>query len=525
MFGVIRDAVEQTPYVALDDAFFLGRPAGPSITKYLGIPYGGAPRFGAPVLVEPYAAGAVRDATAFGPACPQQAIKPPSIFLLQMWYDIVARIARLIYAPPSGAEAEDCLFVNVVKPEKNSGEAFPVVVWIHGEDEPFRYDGTFIVQRSIEIERPILFVSINYRICTAYGFLAGKEVKTAGVGNIGLRDQRLALRWGESSGAISVALQMATNHGDSEGLFRGAIMQSGAPIPVGPIEHGQRYYDALVHDVGCHGRVDTLECLRNVDFGTLRQAVDRSPSFFSYQSLNLAWVPRVDGVFLVDTPQKLVMSGSIANIPMISGSCYDEGTVFALSSSNITTENQTREYITTNYMPAATQTEIDELLELYPQGEVPGWISLFVSPQFARIADLQGDLVFQAPRRFFLKYRSDLQPTWAFLSKRYKSLPLLGAFHGSDLSTVFPFHPSVRETDTGRIADAAIRDGFVDHVIHFINDLDPNAPGKGEAWPLYTSWKRRMLVFRDGPETSVIRDDYRSDAMEVITNLSLKYPL
>jgi carboxylesterase type B len=41
---------------------------------------------------------------------------------------------------------------------------------------------------------------------------------------------------GESAGAISVALHMLVNNGDQEGLFRGAIMQSGGPIPVGDID-------------------------------------------------------------------------------------------------------------------------------------------------------------------------------------------------------------------------------------------------------------------------------------------------
>ncbi|KAJ7207637.1 Carboxylesterase family-domain-containing protein, partial [Mycena pura] len=79
----------------------------------------------------------------------------------------------------------------------------------------------------------------------------------AGVGNLGLQDQREAMRWvqkyisnfggdpskvtiwGESSGAISVAMHMLANDGDTEGLFRAAFMQSGSPVPVGPLENGQ----------------------------------------------------------------------------------------------------------------------------------------------------------------------------------------------------------------------------------------------------------------------------------------------
>jgi len=45
--------------------------------------------------------------------------------------------------------------------------------------------------------------------------------------------------WGHSTGAISMLLQMLAYGGNSSDLFRGAFMQSGAPIPVGSITEGQ----------------------------------------------------------------------------------------------------------------------------------------------------------------------------------------------------------------------------------------------------------------------------------------------
>jgi acetylcholinesterase len=54
------------------------------------------------------------------------------------------------------------------------------------------------------------------------------------------------------------------------------------------------------------------------------------------QSLDLAWQPRADGIFLADSPQKLVEEGKVADIPFITGDCDDEGTMFSLSSLNIT---------------------------------------------------------------------------------------------------------------------------------------------------------------------------------------------
>ncbi|OJT05048.1 Lipase 1 [Trametes pubescens] len=42
--------------------------------------------------------------------------------------------------------------------------------------------------------KPIIFVNMNYRL-GPFAFLGGKEIKEAGVGNLGLHDQRLALKW------------------------------------------------------------------------------------------------------------------------------------------------------------------------------------------------------------------------------------------------------------------------------------------------------------------------------------------
>jgi len=76
---------------------------------------------------------------------------------------------------------------------------------------------------------------------------------------------------------------MITNDGNTEGLFRGAIMESGAPISVGDIENGQIYYDQIVRDTGCSGSTDTLQCLREVEFNILKAAIDATPGIFDFQ--------------------------------------------------------------------------------------------------------------------------------------------------------------------------------------------------------------------------------------------------
>ena len=76
---------------------------------------------------------------------------------------------------------------------------------------------------------------------------------------------------------------MLTNGGDTEGLFHGAFMESGSPLPVRDITTGQADYDALVAQNGCAGAADTLQCLRHVPYAELKAAADASPFFFGYQ--------------------------------------------------------------------------------------------------------------------------------------------------------------------------------------------------------------------------------------------------
>lgn len=58
-----------------------------------------------------------------------------------------------------------------------------------------RYNLSFMVENSVKIGKPVIGVSINYRL-GPWGFLAGsEEIKESGEMNLGLRDQRLALQW------------------------------------------------------------------------------------------------------------------------------------------------------------------------------------------------------------------------------------------------------------------------------------------------------------------------------------------
>ena len=55
------------------------------------------------------------------------------------------------------------------------------------------YDGSTIVQRSVQLGEPVIYVNFNYRV-NAFGWLAGKEVLAEGVANNGLYDRGCFLK-------------------------------------------------------------------------------------------------------------------------------------------------------------------------------------------------------------------------------------------------------------------------------------------------------------------------------------------
>lgn len=527
------------PQVNLDDAVFVGfRHTATATDAFLGIPYARPPtnerRLRLPEPVLPYEG--LYYVQEYGKACPQQFLKLPNGLDSELVQQVNKAVAQIYDA--KSPSSEDCLTINVVKPSyATSKSLLPVVVWIFGGGfqigSPNIYNGSSIVSRSIELNQPVIFVSMNYRL-SALGFMPGKEVKAAGVGNLGLQDQRLALKWvqtyitefggdpskvtiwGESAGAISVSLHMLANKGNQEGLFRGAIMQSGGPIPVGDIENGQPYYDFMVQKTGCSGSSDTLRCLRKVPYTTFKRAMDESPNFFAYQGLILAWMPRVDGVFLTEPPQHSVLRGHVSNVPMITGNCDDEGSLFSISTINITTSAQMKDYLKLYMMPTVKDSQVDLLLKYYPDDQRAGCpfdtgIKNALSPQFKRTAAIQGDFVFHGPRRLLLKHRADKQKSWGFIHKRGKNIPFIGAAHAIDI--VAAFGP---------------RGDLKDYVIRFTNNLDPNGKkGLGVPWPQWNPEKPKVIILQDGALFPIVvgDDNYRTDPLNLVANLSLLYPV
>ena len=89
-----------------------------------------------------------------------------------------------------------------------------------------------------------------------------------------------------------------------------------------------------------------------------------------------------------------------------------------------------------------------------------------------------------------------------------KSLPLLGAVHGSDIANIYG-------------------DGdLTDFLIHFATYLDPNC-GLSPEWPRYSTSSPQLMTFLDGQTSNrtITLDTFRAEGIELLTNLSLASPL
>ncbi|KAJ7166862.1 Alpha/Beta hydrolase protein [Mycena filopes] len=519
-------SVAPVPTISLNYGVFQGAVDG-NLSTFLGVPFAQpAVRFSAPL--PPTFLHGIQDATAFGPACPQQALSP---------------VALPIVIPVESPISEDCLKLNVFAPRATSPlSKLPVLVWIYGGgfevgNSPDT-DVRGVVERSISTGHPVIVVTPNYRL-SAFGFLAGKEAGAAGISNLGLRDQILALEWvqehvaafggdpsrviigGPSAGAISTALLLLENKRfEPTTLFRGAFMLAGSPVTIDSLADGQPHYDELVAANNCTHARHTLECLRSAPFDTFMASVNHTNNLLSFSSLHNIWRPRVDGEIVVHNPLLSVVQGRYAKVPIITGDSDDEGTLFSLSNTNITTNEEFLAYIHSNYLPTSTPAEIAQIGTLYPDDPTQGspfstGLANQLTPQFKRLAAFQGDYEFIGPRRFFLGHASKTQDAWSWLNKRGKSTPFLGAAHASDTTIWFPAPNST--------ADAVV----VDALVNFINNLDPNHSGPGSStgdfWPQWSTPASdgfpSLLTLSDPSVVNITSEEFRVEAIKYLLDL------
>ncbi|KIM54022.1 hypothetical protein SCLCIDRAFT_137622 [Scleroderma citrinum Foug A] len=545
-------AVTSSPIATLDYGSFQGFCSALSTESFLGIPFAQPPvgnlRFNKPVPPSALGSG-VNNATSYANACPQMPPYPPGV----TFPDNPGLSGALPYLTeflpePTVAASEDCLYINVVRPAGVcSGADLPVVVYIYGggfvEGYASGYNGTGIVGRSVGLNTPIIYVSFNYRL-NVFGFLGGKEVQQAGIGNLGLHDQRMALEWvqkyistfggdpekviiwGQSAGGMSVMSQIVAYDGNVNGLFRGAVMQSGSALPLHNIASGpqQENYDFIVAQTNCSAENDTLSCLRQAPYEAVMNAMEHTSYLNSYQSVNVTWAPLVDGVILNHTLRESLSMGKYARVPAIFGDVDDEGTFFSLFSFNVTTNDQFLEYIQTIFLVGLNESDINLVGKLYPDDPTQGspfdvGMKDAITPEYKRISAFLGDLYFQAPRRHALNIMSTTQNVWSYVWKRNKYIPGLGSFHLSDLQEFYDF------TGTSDWVGA-------DAVVNFAYALDPNVPQGGYPsggvssllsglnWQQWTPSCPELLTFEDPDVLTFSNDTFREEAVAYLNYLS-----
>ncbi|KAJ6506649.1 Alpha/Beta hydrolase protein [Mycena sanguinolenta] len=303
------------------------------------------------------------------------------------------------------------------------------------------------------------------------------------------------------------------------------------PITAPTVTDSQPYYDQLVAANNCTAARDSLDCLKRVPFDDFMVTVNKTADLFSYRSLSLLWRPRVDGDVIVRNPPLSVAQGEFAKIPILSGDCDDERTLFALSSTNVTTDSEFSDYVQYIYLPGGTPAEVGQIVALYSQDPAVG--SPFgtgdanaLTYAFKRIAAFSGDIFFIGPRRLFLQRASKTQNTWSWLSKRGKSTPYVGATHSSDMPMFFP-------DDISATPDTVA----IDLLINFLNTLDPNlsaAPQMlqsrsnitGVFWPKWQTASNEgstsLLTFSDPAVINVTADNFRADEIDFLNSLHLE---
>lgn len=348
---------------------YLGRYV-PSLNQdfFLGIPFAHAPRLANPTTYNESWSD-VRSAEWYGPIC-HQSITP-----------------QLIERTNISGVDEDCLNLNVVRPAghdaKKDGK-LPVVVWLYGGGfiDGFGADlnsnFSYVVQKSVEIGKPILAVTLNYRV-GIFGFPFGEEVGEEGVANLGLKDQRIALKWiqenieafggdrkkvtlwGQSAGAISIVGQMLAYGGRDDGLFHRAVAYSGGLgiANTGNLTRGDRVraMEAIARATGCEGR--GLACLRGVDADLLFEAGNNASAWSMYWSA-------IDGDFLREVPSVQLLRGEFPKkLKILAGANSDEGLGFLAGVPEVNTEEDV-DGILQLYFPRATIETRRKLLDAYP---------------------------------------------------------------------------------------------------------------------------------------------------------------
>ncbi|KAL4993601.1 Alpha/Beta hydrolase protein [Aspergillus recurvatus] len=421
---------------------------------------------------------------------------------------------------------EDCLNLNVIRPRRDGNrELLPVLVWIFGGGwqqgataDP-RYNMTYITRQAALNGKPILGVSINYRLA-AFGFLDSEEVRASGNNNLGLLDQRIAMHW--------IKRNIEAFGGDPTKITIWG--ESAYKLPFNALERthfdrGQQSWSPETqsdHPGTAQTGISryTLQCLREVPFDSLYAV--------AYEGLE--WFATVDGSFIKEYPQISTTEGRLTKVPILLGTNTDEGVSFGTTGVN-TDEDCVAQLISSKRWVLTTE-QATELITYYPDdpiGSPYGWGNVTWPEKglmYKRYSSMAGDITMAAPRRLLAETMAKYQqPVYSYRwdVAALNTTSTIGVNHFAEIPFVFA-NPVQNITKLGEdpyrleLANLAAR-----MWASFVTDLDPNGHGVNDIpqWPQYSTWDSPSnFVFRlPRNESYVEADDYRVDGIAYLNTI------
>ena len=242
---------------------------------------------------------------------------------------------------------ENCLFLNVYTPLNATTKSnLPVLIWFHGGNffQGFGggplYDGSHHANRS-----NVIIVGVNYRL-GALGFLATADLS----GNYGFLDQQHAMKWvqsnianfggnpkmvtlwGQSAGAMSIALHMTTPSSDP--YFHRVIMQSEPfTIPFRTPDSSTLLSNAFGRNIGCSPTDNA--CMKSKSWEDvlatqLKTQSDLGPDADSFLHAFVPWTPNVRGSLYptLKDPTNSWYTGDVQDKPVIITNTGNEARIF-----------------------------------------------------------------------------------------------------------------------------------------------------------------------------------------------------